>query len=327
MNYRQLGNTGLKVSEIGFGCWGIGGVAPGTKSYGPVDDRASIAALSRALELGVNFYDTSDLYGRGHSEEVLAAAFRHKRNQVLYASKVGVAFDAEGKQYKELGLEHLRKSLEGSLRRLQTDYIDLYELHDPPMDALKADPRPIDFLKSAHAAGKIRAWGISAASPADGLVAIETFGAPAIQINFNMIDQRAIENGLLNLANRRNVGIIGRTPLCFGFLTGCYNADTKFDPADHRAGWSREQIALWTHAPKLFSAAIDPESGQTFGQIALRYCISYPAISTIIPGMHTSMEAEENIASIAWGPLNERQRISAECVYKNHVFFSKKGGK
>src|ERR1035437_7473489 len=144
MNYRFLGKTGLKVSEVGFGCWGIGGVAPGTKSYGPVDDSQSVRALLQARELGINFFDTSDLYGAGHSEEVLAAAFAGRRAEVLIASKAGVVVDAQaGTQRQDFSPSHIRAALEGSLRRLRTDYIDLYQLHDPPMETLRGDARPV----------------------------------------------------------------------------------------------------------------------------------------------------------------------------------------
>jgi aryl-alcohol dehydrogenase-like predicted oxidoreductase len=326
MNYRPLGKTGLSVSEIGFGCWGIGGVAPGTKSYGPTDDAESIRTLHRALERGVNFYDTSDLYGLGHSEEVLAAAFLGRRTDVLIASKAGFVVDASGKQHQQFTPQHIRSAIERSLQRLRTDYIDLYQLHDPPMDDLRADPSAIEVMKSLLAEGKIRAWGISARSPADGLIAVQHFHAPAIQINFNMIDQRAVQIGLLDACVRAGAGIIARTPLCFGFLTGRYNAQTRFDPDDHRAGWPIEQIALWASAPELFRRALNPPVEQTSSQLALRYCLSYPAISTIIPGFLKPQEVDENLAAADLGPLLPAARAAAESVYQEHVFFAARKG-
>lgn len=321
MKYRTLGTTGLSVSEIGFGCWGIGGVAPGTKSYGPTDDAESIRTLHRALERGVNFYDTSDLYGRGHSEQVIAAAFHGRRQDVRIASKVGFVVDANGQQHQEFWPEHIRSAIEGSLRRLRTDCIDLYQLHDPPMDELLADPRPIEMMHALRAEGKIRAWGISARSPADGLVAVEHFHAPAIQVNFNMIDQRALQNGLLDACVRQGTGLIARTPLCFGFLTGRYNSQTRFDPNDHRANWPREQVALWASAPDLFRAALNPPATQTPGQLALRYCLSYPAISTAIPGFLACPEVDENTAAVDMGPLDPAAKAAAERLYQERTFF------
>jgi aryl-alcohol dehydrogenase-like predicted oxidoreductase len=322
---RPLGQTGLFVSPIGLGCWGMGGARPGSKAYGPENDPRSLATIDRALELGVNFFDTSDLYGLGHSEEVIGRALRGRRERAIIASKVGFVVDAQGRQSRDYSAAHIRRSLEGSLRRLQTDYLDLYQLHDPALTDLKADPGSIETLRELQAEGKIRAWGISLRSPADGHAAIEHFEAPVIQVNFNMIDQRALENGLLDLAGRRAVGVIARTPLCFGFLTGRYNADTRFPDGDHRVGWPREQIALWASAPELFAAALGRPAGQTPGQLALRYCLSYPAMSTVIPGMLAPAEVDENVAAAHLGPLTDAQRQAAEEVYRRHTFFLRKG--
>lgn len=323
MNYRPLGNTGLTVSEIGFGGWGIGGVAPGTKSYGPADDSASTRTLQRAFELGVTFYDTADLYGLGHSEELIGAALGQHREQIVICSKVGTTVDPLGAQGKDFSPGHIRRSIANTLRRLGTDYLDLYLLHDPPIDELLADPRPIEAMHELKAAGLIRAWGISLRSPADGATAIGMLGAQAIQVNFNMIDQRILENGLLDRCAERKVGVIGRTPLCFGFLTGRYGTGTKFAAGDHRAGWPPQQIALWASAPALFRDAIACPPDQTPGQLALRYCLSYPAISTVIPGMLQPNEVDENTGASALGPLSESQTKAAERVYRENVFFSR----
>jgi aryl-alcohol dehydrogenase-like predicted oxidoreductase len=324
MNYRPLGSTGLTVSEIGFGGWGIGGVAAGTKSYGPVEDAQSIRALQRAFDRGITFYDTADLYGLGHSETVIGSALREHRNQVVICSKVGTTVDpATGSQGKNFTPEHVRQSLEGTLRRLGTNYLDLYLLHDPPIDAMLADRAAVDELAALKAEGKVRAWGISLRSPADGAAAIEQLGAAAIQVNFNLIDQRILENGLLDLCGRSGVGVIGRTPLCFGFLTGRYDAQTQFAPGDHRAGWPPKQIALWASAPHLFRAALNTPAEESPGRTALRYCLSYRAVSTVIPGMLTPGEVDENVAASEAGALTEQQRHAAERAYRENVFFSR----
>jgi aryl-alcohol dehydrogenase-like predicted oxidoreductase len=339
MNYRPLGATGLTVSEIGFGGWGIGGVAPGTKSYGPADDSVSIHTLRHAFEQGVTFYDTADLYGLGHSENLIGEALSPHRVRIVICSKVGTTVDPSGSQGKDFSPEHIRHSISGTLRRLRTDYLDLYLLHDPPIDALLADPRAVETMRELKAAGMIRAWGISLRSPADGAAAVGQLGAQAIQVNFNMIDQRIIENGLLDLCAppaiglvaeplgsvdaRHGVGVIGRTPLCFGFLTGRYGPDTKFAAGDHRAGWPAKQIALWASAPALFRNAIGCPPEQTPGQLALRYCLSYPALSTVIPGMLQPREVDENVAASMLGPLSDLQKRAAERVYRENVFFSR----
>jgi aryl-alcohol dehydrogenase-like predicted oxidoreductase len=203
--------------------------------------------------MGVTFYDTSDLYGYGHSESLIGAVFKDLRAEVVIASKVGY-LKSYGPQ--DFSPEYIRKSLEGSLRRLQTDYIDLYQLHDPPMDLLENDERILDTLHSLKQEGKVRAFGVSLRSPGDGLVAIQKLGLWCMQVNFNMVDQRAMENGLMALCESEGVGFICRTPLCFGFLTGKYDPETKFAAYDHRSAWSPEQVALWASAPQLFTSTV-----------------------------------------------------------------------
>ena len=168
MKYRRLGATGLKVSEIGFGAWGIGGDVNGSVAYGPTDDNDSRRALQRAFELGITFYDTADFYGFGHSEELIGQALRDVRAQVVIATKVGL-LDATGRY--DFTRRHIKHSIEGSLRRLGTDYVDLYQLHSPPIDSL--DDGVLATLQLLQAEGKIRAFGISVRSPDEGLVAIE----------------------------------------------------------------------------------------------------------------------------------------------------------
>ena len=242
MNYRPLGETGLQVSEIGFGAWGIGG-GEAAPAYGTTDDRRSIYALQRAFELGINFFDTADFYGDGHSETLISRALGDHREEIVIASKVGLV-DANGAQNFSPG--HIRNSVEGSLSRLQTDCIDLYQLHGPPVHLLEEDDSIIATLHDLKEAGKIREIGISVASPEDGLAAVTRFGFRVIQVNFNLVDQRAQEIGLFDLCLQTGAGIIGRTPLCFGFLSGAYSAEAEFQPNDHRSGRSPEQINKWT---------------------------------------------------------------------------------
>jgi len=317
MKYRQLGRTGLQVSEIGFGAWGIGGSSKGAISYGPTDDSESCKALLRAFDLGITFYDTADLYGYGHSEKLLGTTFHNLRHRVVIASKVGL-LDQSGAQ--DFSPPHIRSSLEATLKRLNSDYIDLYQLHDPPIGLIESDPSICETLGSLRKEGKIRAYGISLRHPDDSLIATGKLGFAAVQVNFNMIDQRLLENGSLGACRDRGVGIISRTPLCFGFLTGKYPAQTQFHAQDHRSKWPSRQVELWANAYRLFRCAL-PLNGQTDAQIALRYCLSYPEISTAIPGMLLDTEVEENVAASALGPLSEREREDIEAIYNNYIFF------
>ena len=313
MNTRPLGRTGLHVSEIGFGTWGLGGTA-----YGSADDCESLRALQHALDTGITFYDTADLYGSGRSETLLGQAFAGARDRVVVATKAGIV-SASGEQ--DFSPAHLRDALTASLERLCTDYADVFLLHDPPIALLEQQPGVIRLLETLQRDGRIRAWGVSVRSPDNALVAVTRFGAPVIEVNFNLADQRARQNGLLDLCANRQAGCIIRTPLCFGFLTGQFAADTAFGPADHRRRWSHEQRQRWADAGRAFSAAVTPVAGQTPAQVALRFCLSYPGVSTAIPGMLTASHVDDNAGASCLGPLSLEERRRIEELYEQHRFF------
>jgi len=318
MKYRRLGATELNVSEIGFGTWGIGGSANGSVAYGPTDDLESLHALQSAYEVGVNFFDTSDFYGFGHSERLIGKALKEVRQKVIIASKVGM-LDAKGSQ--DFSPKHIQSALEASLQRLQTDYIDLYQLHSPPLELLEQNPEIVDTLHSLQTQGKVRAVGISVRSPDDGVRAVRDLGFKAIQVNFNLVDQRAFENGLFSLCTQFDAGLIIRTPLCFGFLTGKYSENDHYDPYDHRRKWSLQQVEKWAKAYRLFYPVVSQTQGQTDAQIALRYCLSYPAVSTAIPGMLTTQHVTENTAASEQGPLTAGELEKIAEIYQQNKFF------
>jgi len=318
VKYRKLGDTGLEVSEIGFGAWGIGGLSRGASSYGRTSDEESKLALRLAFESGITLFDTSDLYGYGHSEILIGETLKDVRQQTVIASKVGF-LEHNGPQ--DFSPKHIRKSIEGSLHRLQTDYLDLYQLHSPPIDLMERDDSILHTLSSLQTEGKIRAFGISARSPDDGLIAIQRLGFKSVQVNFNMVDQRAVENGLFGLAEKENAGIIVRTPLCFGFLTGGYSADIKFNSRDHRSTWPAEQIERWASAHQQFSSVLMENETQTGAQVALRFCLSYSSVSAAIPGMLTREEVRENVMASHLGPFVEGEMLKINKVYQNSTFF------
>jgi aryl-alcohol dehydrogenase-like predicted oxidoreductase len=317
MRYRRLGETGLTVSEVGFGAWGIGGQTPGATSYGPTSDDASRDALRRAFDRGITFYDTANVYGDGHSEALLGDVFRTRRDRVVIATKAGRPVYADRPDYS--GAE-LRRSLEGSLRRLGTDYVDLFQLHDPSPAALR-EGDTLATLDRLRAEGKIRAVGVSVRTPDDGVAVIHDLGVRAVQVNLSLIDQRARENGLTTLAAEGGTGLIARTPLCFGLLSGRVAPDALFDASDHRSAWPRAQIARWAEASRLFIAAVAERERQTPAQLALRFCLSLPGVSTVIPGMLTAAEVEENAAAADLGPLGAPDLAEIGRVYDSHTFF------
>ena len=184
MQYRKLGNTGIEVSEIGFGTWGLGG-----DSYGSVNDNVAKQTLKKAFELGVTCYDTSDLYGNGHSEVLLGDVFKNCRERVIIATKGGMLPHSGFYMPQDFSCKHLQKALEDSLKRIRTDYVDIYQLHSPTLADLENSDL-IPFLHEQVRVGKIRTFGVSVRSPADGVVAIEKYGFPVIEVNFNKFENK-----------------------------------------------------------------------------------------------------------------------------------------
>lgn len=314
---RLLGRCGLTVSEIGFGTWGLGGTHEGAIAYGPTDDEESLLALRYAFERGVIFYDTADLYGHGHSESLLGRAFGFHRRDVVIATKAG--FLTAGTQ--DFSPAYLEKALWQSLRRLQTDYVDVFLLHSPPLEQIRSQDRMLAILEGFKRQGSARAVGVSVRSPEDGRAVALDGGVDVLEVNFNLTDQRALDCGLFDICSRQSIGLIVRTPLCFGFLTGTVDEATTFDARDHRCRWSIKQRSAWHQAQKEFGSCASAIEEQTPAQLALRFCLSYPAVSTVIPGMLTKAHVEENLRASTLGPLPVETRQGMEARYRQRNFF------
>src|SRR5258708_14878986 len=220
MKPRKLGSTLLEVSEVGFGAWGIGGNQFGN-SYGPADDDESLRAITTAVDLGCTFFDTADVYGHGHSEELLGRALKGRRKEVVLATKGGSDFyhDPPRLNFTE---SHLIFAVEQSLKRLGTDYIDLYQLHNPPFSVIEGG-RVFEPLEKLKAQGKIRYYGISIHDPQEGLLAIKVGRPSAIQVVYNYLRRDAAEE-LFPRAIAEGVAIVARSPLANVF---CARHDTK----------------------------------------------------------------------------------------------------
>ncbi len=317
MNYRALGRTGLVVSEIGFGAWGIGGRTVGTTSYGDTDDRTSLAALQAALDAGITFFDTSSAYGNGHSEELIGQAFKGARSKVVIATKAGYeAWDRP----PDFSATAIAASAEASLRRLGGDTIDLLQLHNAPTAVLQA-PDVREALAKLVASGKIRAWGASTKSPAEAIEALCQADVAVVQANFNMMDVRVVSDGLFDEVGKRQAGFIGRTPLCFGFLAGTIRRDTVFPDGDHRNGWSRAQLDNWIDGAADLLAAVSARPGAEGAASALRFCLSFPAVSSVIPGILTPAEGAENARASASGPLPAPAVEAVLAINRRRQFF------
>jgi aryl-alcohol dehydrogenase-like predicted oxidoreductase len=299
MNYRTLGRTGLVVSEIGFGAWGIGGRTAGHTSYGETDDAQSLTALQRALDRGITFFDTSSAYGNGHSEELIGRAFAKSRHSAIIATKAG--YDSWDRP-PDFSAAAIVASAERSLTRLRSDYIDVFQLHNAPRDALRSDELQ-EALSRLTLGGKIRTWGVSTKSPAEAEETIRLWKAPIVQANFNMMDVRALTCGLFDDVVHHQVGFIARTPLCFGFLTGLIRRDTIFPPGDHRLGWPRAQLDNWIDGAADLLAAVSAVPGRSAVHSALRFCLSFAAVSSVIPGILTSKEVDDNADASSLGAL------------------------
>jgi|TARA_B100000315_G_scaffold257138_1_gene304992 aryl-alcohol dehydrogenase-like predicted oxidoreductase len=327
MNYRELGKTGIKVSEIGFGAWGIGGQSLNAPGYGDVEDNESLKALRFAYEKGVTFYDTADLYGDGHSERIIAKAFDGLRKKIIIASKGGTLPHTGLYMPQDFSARHLNKALDQSLKRLKTDYIDIYQLHSPKIEDIEEN-ECIETLNCFKNTGKIKEFGVSVRSPLDAKYLIENYDVPFVQINLNLIDQRLITEGVMKAAEEKKTGLIIRTPLVFGFLTGSLDKKTKFKEDDHRSNYPKEQLTIWSNASKFFHFL---HKDKTVAQAALRYCLDFEAVSTVIPGMLNVEEVKENLIASDLTPFSsEEHKLITEVYEQNQSDFftsSLKGAK
>jgi aryl-alcohol dehydrogenase-like predicted oxidoreductase len=307
MRARTLGKTGIKVGEVGFGAWAIGGPAELgglAVGWGEVDDRDSIRALEAAFDEGINFYDTSDVYGMGHSEELLARVFGKRRAQVVIATKGGNINDEAGQWQKIFTGEFLARRVEDSLRRLRTDYIDLYQLHTPRNDEeYRQALGSAETMDRLVEQGKLRAYGLSIGPVEHGLRAIgDGFGA-TLQVVYNLLE-RGPEEKLLPAAKEANYGIIPRVPLASGFLTGKYADDARFEKRDHRSRLTAEQKKDWVEKVSRLKP-IAKELGLTMTQLALQYILASDAVSVVIPGARSADQARQNAAAGKLPPLSD----------------------
>jgi len=309
VRYRRLGKTDLQVSELGFGAWAIGGNKHG-HSYGPTDQGESLRAIRRAFELGCTFFDTADIYGHGLSEKLLHQALGSHRQDCVIATKAGNDF-YNGPFRKNFDPDYIRFALEKSLQRLQTDYIDLYQLHNPPLMMLERGEH-YEILDTLKAEGKIRYYGVSVHDAYEGMMAIDTGKPDVIQVVYNLIRHDAREE-LLPFAAERDVGVIAREPLASGMLTGKYGPDTTFTEGDIRAEWPPEYLAFQAQlVDKLRFLATDGQ--RTLAQAALRFVLDEPAVSVVIPGAKTVAHVEENVAASALDALPESERAAVQDI-------------
>jgi aryl-alcohol dehydrogenase-like predicted oxidoreductase len=316
MRYRELGKTGITVSEIGLGTWQIGGpyrLGGRQIGWGDIDDRTAREVLKSAVDSGITFFDTADVYGGGHSEELIGETLGSVRDEIVISSKVGNREGPDGGAAKDFSRAWIREGCEASLRRLKSDYIDVYHLHSPPSE-FEYSEEVVGTLEELRREGKIRSYGISILPPGRGMRPSD-FGMQVLesgrrcdffQVVYNMLEREA-EEYLLPACAERGVGVIVRVPFQSGFLTGKMRADTEFAENDVRAA---------RYTPEKKRAVVEQverlrfltEGGKrSMAQAALQFCLAAPGVSTVIPGARNPEQVKANAGAVDAEPLSEEE--------------------
>jgi aryl-alcohol dehydrogenase-like predicted oxidoreductase len=320
MQYRQLGRTGWSVATVSFGAWAIG------SAWGEVDDAESLAALHRAVDLGVNFFDTADVYGDGRSERLLARLRRERPEaKIIIATKSGRRLDPHvAAGYNR---QNLTGFIEDSLRNLESDCLDLVQLHCPPT-AVFYTPEVFGILDDLVCQGKIRYYGVSVEKVEEALKAIEYPNLQTVQIIFNIFRQRPADL-FFQQANQRQVGILARLPLSSGMLAGKMNSRTSFSKDDHRnynrfgesfdrgETFSGIDYETGLEAVEALRPLVPP--GWPMAQFALRWILSFPAVTCAIPGAKRPSQVEENVAAADLPPIPPETLEKVQSLYAQRI--------
>jgi aryl-alcohol dehydrogenase-like predicted oxidoreductase len=313
---RKIHRLGLEVSAMGLGCWAIGGpfwAGETPLGWGEVDDAESIRAIHRAMDLGVTFFDTANVYGAGHSERVLAQALGDRRDQVVIATKFNALFDEDTRQVtgSDASPAGIRKACEGSLRRLETDYIDVYLFHDNGFPVEQAQPVR-DTLEALVKEGKIRVYGWSTDFPKSAEFFAQGEHCAAIEAQLNVLDDNP---AIISVCERHDLALINRGPLAMGLLTGKYSAGTGVSIDDVRGQKSPEWMKYFKdgQASSEFLKKIEAvrqiltSNGRSLAQGALAWLWARSETNIPIPGFRTVKQVEENAKAMQFGPLTQSQ--------------------
>jgi aryl-alcohol dehydrogenase-like predicted oxidoreductase len=316
MQYRELGRTGWRVSASSFGAWAIGG------AWGEVDDKESIAALHTAVDCGVNFFDTADVYGDGRSERLLRQLRQERSEEIVVATKAGRRLNPHfASGYNR---QNLTAYVQRSLENLGTETIDLLQLHCPPTEVYYM-PETFGILDDLVQEGKIRFYGVSVEKVEEALKAIEFPNVQSVQIIFNIFRQRPAEL-FFPEAKKRRVGILARVPLASGLLTGKMTKETTFAPNDHRnfnrygedfdrgETFSGVDYETGINAVAKLQALIP--KGTTMAQFALRWILMFDAVTCVIPGARRPAQAKDNAFAADLQPLNEKTMDQVGEIYE-----------
>ncbi len=320
---RTLGRSGIEVSALGLGCWAIGGpfwAGETPLGWGEVDDNESIRAIHAALDMGINFFDTANVYGAGHSERVLGRALAGRRSQVVIATKFNAVFDEETRQVigADPSPEGIRRACEDSLRRLNTDYIDLYQFHDNGYPADQAGPVR-ETLEELVKEGKIRFYGWSTDFPDRAEVFAQGPHCTAVQFQLNVLDDNP---AVIAICEKYNLAAINRGPLAMGLLTGKYTLQTRVSADDVRGEKSPEWMRYFRDGrpnPEWLAKVeaireILTSGGRTLAQGALAWLWARSPQNIPIPGFRTVAQVRENAAAMQFGPLPPQQMREIDAI-------------
>jgi aryl-alcohol dehydrogenase-like predicted oxidoreductase len=319
MQYRELGRTGWKVSACSFGAWAIGA------DWGSVDDAESLSALNRAVELGVNFFDTADVYGDGRSERLMAKLRRQHRERIYIATKAGRRLNPHNAA--GYNRANLTAFVERSLKNLEVDALDLLQLHCPPFQTYYM-PEVYGVLDDLVKAGKLRYYGVSVEKVEEALKAIEYPNVQSIQIIFNMFRQRPAEL-FFEQAMKKKVGILARVPLASGLLTGKLSASSQFTRDDHRAynrhgeafdrGETFSGVDYTTGLRAVEELKAVCPTGMSMTQFALRWILMFDAVTCAIPGAKRPSQVDENFTVSDLPPIPDATMTAVRSVYDRYI--------
>jgi len=305
---RSLGKSGINVTVIGTGLWAVGG------GWGPVDDKKALAAIDASIDAGINFYDTADVYGDGHSEELLGKAMRGRREKFIVATKIGwVGYDGAKNRSQYDTVDKLVAGVDASLRRLQTDYIDVIQNHifyrEPNTDIF------IEGFQKLQRDGKVRAYGMSTSDFAfikdfdsDGLCA-------TLQIDYSILNRTA-ESEIFPYCQKNNIGVIVRGALAMGILTGKFTADSRFPNGDFRQNWHEkpDERRVFLEDLEKVERLRAITDGRTLSELALRFVVDHPAVTTVIPGARSAEQARENVKAGLLPALTKEEHKQIDAI-------------
>jgi aryl-alcohol dehydrogenase-like predicted oxidoreductase len=304
-----LGKSGITVSVIGLGLWAIGG-----DYWGPTDDRESLSTIDAALDMGVNLFDTADVYSAGHSEELLGQAMKGRRDQFVVTTKIGwINFDGERGRSAYDTVEKLIAGVESNLHRLQTDYIDVIQSHidfrDPTMEIF------VQGFQKLQRDGKVRAYGVSTSD----FEYLKAFNADdncaTLQIDYSILNRTA-EAEIFPYCQAHNIGVLVRGPLAMGILTGKFSSDTRFGPDDFRRRWQEnpEEYQVFLDDLAKVEDLRPLAEGRTMAQLALQFVIAHPAVTAAIPGAKTPEQLKDNVGAALLPRLTAEELAQIEAI-------------